>query len=60
MTEITVLELMDAIQQTQKTADDMWRMLREVLEKQRNAQQTYALDEGDSSAEIERTLALRR
>jgi hypothetical protein len=40
MTEIEVLELMDAIQQTQKTADDMWRVLREVLEEQRNAQQS--------------------
>ena len=39
MTKIKVLELMDAIQQTQKTADDMWRVLREVLEEQRNAQQ---------------------
>lgn len=40
MTQIKVLELMDAIQQTQKTADDMWRVLREVLEEQRNAQQS--------------------
>lgn len=40
MTEIKVLELMDAIENTQKTADDMWRVLREIMEQQRNAKQS--------------------
>ena len=46
MTKIKVLELMDAIQQTQKNADDMWRVLREIMEQQRNAQQSVHLTGG--------------
>ena len=39
-TTIKVLDLMDAIQKTQVTHEDMWRVLREILEEQEAAQQS--------------------
>ena len=39
-TTIKVLDLMDAIQKTQVTHEDMWHVLREILEEQEAVQQS--------------------